>query len=76
MTQVTGDFQRDGGDQITVHDAKLLCPIDWRKGLSIHQKTLPLDISERVREDYPDAHAATYWTHVRSATTGLPLARL
>ena len=65
MTEVTDVFLKKGGDPVTVHDARLLCPIDWRKDLSIHLGTLPPETIARVREDYPDAYAATYWTHVR-----------
>lgn len=63
MTEETAEFLAAGGEAIRVHDARLLCPIDWRKGLSIHRRTLPPDVIGRVREDYPEAHAATYWTH-------------
>lgn len=63
MTEVTDEYLKEGGDAITVQEARLLCPIDWRKGLSIHRQTLTPDVIARVREDYPDAYAATYWSH-------------
>lgn len=65
MTEITNDFLALHEDRIKVHDARLLCPIDWRKGLSIHHQTLAPDVIARAPEDYPDAYAVTYWTHVR-----------
>jgi hypothetical protein len=65
MTEVTHDAVAHGADVIKVYDARMLCPVDWRKGLSIHRQTLPPDVIARVRDDYPEAYAATYWTHVR-----------
>ncbi|MGH9387196.1 MAG: glycosyltransferase family 32 protein [Vicinamibacterales bacterium] len=65
MTEVTNEFHSDGHEPITVYDARLLCPIDWRLGLSIHKNTLTPEAIARVAKDYPDAYAATYWTHVR-----------
>jgi mannosyltransferase OCH1-like enzyme len=63
MTETTAEFVRDSEEAIKVYASRLLCPIDWRKGLSIHRQTLSSEIIARVREDYPDAYAATYWTH-------------
>lgn len=65
ITAVTAEYLAAGGEPVMVHDARLLCPIDWRSGLSIHRKTLPAEVIDRVREDYPDAYAATYWSHIR-----------
>lgn len=65
MTDVTNDFHCEGHQPITVYEARLLCPIDWRLGLSIHKNTLSRETIARVAQDYPDAYAATYWTHVR-----------
>ena len=65
VTEVTDQFLKAGGEAVMVHDSRLLCPIDWRKGLSIHRRTLPAELIARVPEDYPAAYAATYWTHVR-----------
>jgi mannosyltransferase OCH1-like enzyme len=65
MTEITSEYLKEPGHAITVHDARVLCPIDWRKGLSIHRGTLPRETIARVSQDYPDAYAATYWTHVR-----------
>ena len=48
MTEVTDAFLKKGGDPVTVHDARLLCPIDWRKDLSIHLGTLPPETIARV----------------------------
>lgn len=68
MTEITNAVLEEGRETIKVYDARVLCPVDWRKGLSIHRQTLPPDVIARVREDYPDAYAATYWTHVRDET--------
>jgi Glycosyltransferase sugar-binding region containing DXD motif len=67
MTEITNDFLAVRGGRIKVYEARLLCPFDWRKGLSIHRKALTPEVIARVREDYPDAYAATYWTHIREA---------
>jgi mannosyltransferase OCH1-like enzyme len=64
MTEISHEFLTMGAGTIKVHAAHLLCPIDWRKGLSIHRQTLSPEAIARVRTDYPDAYAATYWTHV------------
>lgn len=63
MTEVTAAFEAESGERVEVHDARLLCPIDWRTGLSIHRGTLTREIIARVPADYPEAYAATYWTH-------------
>lgn len=63
MTEVTDEFLKVRGGAIKVYETRLLCPIDSRKDLSIHRKTPPPEIITRVREDYPEGYAATYWTH-------------
>jgi mannosyltransferase OCH1-like enzyme len=65
MTEITNAAPDSVKARATVHAARLLSPISWRKGLSIHRETLPREIIDRVRDDYPDAYAATYWAHVR-----------
>ena len=65
MTEITDAAPESVRATATIYEARLLCPVDWRKGLSIHRETLPAEVIDRVREDYPDAYAATYWTHVR-----------
>jgi mannosyltransferase OCH1-like enzyme len=63
MTEVSAEFVAETGERIQVHEARLLCPIDWRLGLSIHRGTLTPEVIARVQQDYPGAYAATYWTH-------------
>jgi hypothetical protein len=65
MTEVTRAYLSEGGPPISILAARLLCPIDWRKGWTIHRRTLSPELIARVPTDYPDAYAATYWTHVR-----------
>jgi mannosyltransferase OCH1-like enzyme len=65
MTEVTREYLNQPGNRITIHPARLLSPIDWRKGFSAWKQTITPEMIARVREDFPDAYAATYWTHVR-----------